>query len=247
MCSSLEVGGISPSIGLVQAICRLAKGHAGAPLPVVCLVRPRGGDFIYSEDEVSVMEADIREFAAAGCSGVVFGALTPNGDVAVDVNARLVRAAKDLGLSTTFHRAFDMSRDLEQSLKAIVELAFDRILTSGGEKSASEPRALARLAALRQQAGGRVVIMPGGGITGQNVAAIVTATQCVEVHSSGGWGRRSVKSAALYRPENGLSMCSSRPLSDDEWGSIDLAEVKCIKERLLSRNLDCIGVTMTSD
>lgn len=173
LCSALGEGGITPSAGLI-------RGAVACGLPVNVLIRPREGDFLYTEAEVAVMESDIRYAAEAGAAGVVIGALTPEGDVDTAVCRRLIEAAG--GVSVTFHRAFDLCRDPYGALEDIVALGCDRILTSGQSPTALEGSAV--LADLNRRGAGRVIILAGGGVTPENVGRLIALTGVSEVHAS---------------------------------------------------------------
>lgn len=174
LCSALEVGGLTPSHAAIAiAVERLR-------IPVHVLIRPRAGDFVYDDLECEVMRRDIDACKALGCAGVVIGALTPAGDLDVPRCRGLMEAAH--GLSATFHRAFDFARDPERALESIIALGCDRLLTSGQAADALTGAPL--IHALIEQARGRITIMPGGGITAQNIAAIAHATGAHEFHAS---------------------------------------------------------------
>lgn len=161
LCAALDLGGITPSAGLMQAAAR-------CPVPVLAMIRPRAGDFVFSPAEVAIMLADIAAARAAGLAGVVLGASLPDGRLDDTVLARLTKAAS--GLDLTLHRAFDLVPDMAPALDLAAGLGFRRILTSGQAETAAEGRAgLEQCFAL---AGGRLAIMPGSGISAQTVPAL---------------------------------------------------------------------------
>lgn len=174
LCASLTEGGLSPSPGVV------AGAVAAASIPIVCMVRPRGGDFCYTAAEFAAMLADIAAFRAAGVGGIVCGVLLPDGTIDAGRTARLVEAAGPLPV--TVHRAFDMTRDPLAALDTLIELGVARVLTSGQEATAVEGAGL--IATLAQRAADRVEILPGSGLTPENVAAFVAATGVREVHAT---------------------------------------------------------------
>jgi copper homeostasis protein len=174
LCTALELGGLTPS----HAQIALARERLRIPLYV--LIRPRAGDFLYGELECETMLRDIESCASLGCDGVVLGVLDAEGRVDTARCRPLIAAAGKLGV--TFHRAFDLSRDPAQALDEIVALGCERILTSGMQGSAADGSALIR--ELVEQAGDRIVVMPGAGITAQNIAALATATGAHEFHAS---------------------------------------------------------------
>lgn len=173
LCGSLEVGGVTPSMELMRAV------RAAVRVPIFAMVRPRGGDFVYSEAEFEEMRGAIEVARSAGMDGVVLGVLLADGRVDVARTAELVRMARSLPV--TFHRAFDESADLFAALEDVVVTGAARLLTSGGAVTA--PEASARIAELVRRSRGRIVILPGSGITAENVAAIAAATRATEVHA----------------------------------------------------------------
>lgn len=192
LCAALEIGGITPSAGLIAE----ARKIEGIMLNV--LIRPRGGDFLYNAYETECMIEDIRTCKAIGADGVVIGALTPDGDIDTALCSRLITAAD--GMSVTFHRAFDMCREPQKALEEIIALGCHRLLTSGQAPTAEEGTELLRQ--LVTQADGRIVIMPGCGVTSLNAAKILQATKATEIHAS---ARRKVESGMLFR-HSGVSM-----------------------------------------
>jgi copper homeostasis protein len=172
LCVDLMEGGTTPSLGMI----RQARGVQGIGLHVI--VRPRGGDFLYDDDELETMRSDIETAKSEGADGVVIGLLTAGGEVDVEPTRELVSLARPL--SVTFHRAFDMTRDPFEALDALVALGIDRVLTSGQEASVLE--GLPLLAELVRRAGSRIVVMPGGGITSRNVERVIAAVKPKEIH-----------------------------------------------------------------
>lgn len=187
LCANLSAGGTTPSAGLIE----LVRQQVNLPLHV--LVRPRAGDFVYSHDELAVMERDIAVARALGADGVVIGVLTAAGAVDVDRTRRLVSAARPL--SVTFHRAFDLTADPLTALEDIIACGADRLLTSGQAATAHEGREL--IAELVRRADGRLAIMPGAGVNEANAAAIVAATSVTELHAS---ARVAVAETHVGRP-----------------------------------------------
>lgn len=177
LCSALSLDGLTPSIGLIRELRRLYPD-----LLIHVLIRPREGDFVYSDAEVRVMEQDIREAVAAGASAIVSGALTPEGDIDIKTTVRLVLAAEDLPF--TFHRAFDLIADKPSALRQLAAMGVRRILTSGGAPTAEvgipQIRSLVQLA---QKVGG-LSILPGGGVTSSNAHRILAETGATEIHGS---------------------------------------------------------------
>lgn len=174
LCSALELGGITPSAGL------LARVRERVSIPIHVLVRPRAGDFAYSAHEHETMLADIAHCAALGCDGVVIGALAADGQVDAARCRELLQAAGPL--DTTFHRAIDVCPDMCGALEAIVALGFRRVLTSGGAADAVAGAGMVRR--LVERAGDRIAVMPGSGINAGNIAALAAATGAGEFHAS---------------------------------------------------------------
>jgi len=172
LCADLLEGGITPSLGMI----RQARKVAGIGLNV--MIRPRGGDFLFNDDEFASMRADIETAKAEGANGVVIGLLTAAGEIEVGRMRELVALARPL--SVTFHRAFDIAAEPFGALETLIELGVDRVLTSGQEPSVLE--GLPLIVELMKRAGDRIVIMPGGGITARNVERIVAAARPPEIH-----------------------------------------------------------------
>lgn len=181
LCSNLFEGGTSPSIGLLQVVKRVTQ------IPVYVMVRPRGGDFLYTEREMEVMRCDVTAFKQHGADGIVFGAVTSAGAVDVETCQELIDVARPLPI--TFHRAIDMTADIYEALDAVMGLGFERVLTSGGEGTALEGTPVIRR--LVVQAGDRIMVMPGGGINEKNVRRIMDETGAREFHASARGDRES--------------------------------------------------------
>lgn len=173
LCAALHTGGLTPSPGLIA----LAKSCG---LPVQVLIRPRGGDFVFSAAEGAQMLADIAAVKQAGLAGVVLGASLADDRLDMGLLQKLVAAAE--GLQTTLHRAFDLAPDPDEAMESAIALGFSRILTSGGAGSAVA--GVVSLQAAVRVARGRIGVLPGAGITADSVAALVTATGVREVHAS---------------------------------------------------------------
>ena len=187
LCSALEAGGLTPSAGLIRSAIAMCAGR----LPVNVLIRPRPGDFLYSESELSVMLVDVSTAVRAGAAGVVIGALTVDGRIDMDSCSRMISEAKSCNphISVTFHRAFDMCRDPLEALDDIVALGCDRVLTSGMAPSAMAGASMLRM--LRHKASGRIMIMAGAGVNSGNIAELVGETDVDEVHASAKATQRS--------------------------------------------------------
>lgn len=207
LCTALELGGLTPSHA------QIALARERLHIPLVVLIRPRAGDFLYSDLECETMQRDIEACVSLGCNGVVLGVLDADGNVDTARCRPLIAAAGKLGV--TFHRAIDLSRDPAQALEDIIALGCQRILTSGGQASAAEGAALIRQ--LVTQAAGRLAVMPGAGITSQNIIALATATGAQQFHAS---AKRQLPSAMQHRP----------PLLDDMQGGELHSDVEQVRE-----------------
>jgi copper homeostasis protein len=172
LCSDLLEGGITPSLGLIETV------RSRISIALHPIIRPRPGNFCYSDDEFNVMRRDIEYAKRAGADGVVFGILDLAGKVDISRNRELVELARPL--SVTFHRAFDMSADLHRSLEDVCRTGADRVLTSGGEPDCLQ--GVATISSLVKSAGDRITLMAGGGITPSNAAHILEHTGVSEIH-----------------------------------------------------------------
>ena len=208
LCTALEVGGLTPTHAQIVVTRELVD------LPIYVLIRPRAGDFIYSELEFETMERDIRNCAVLGCDGVVIGALDAEGNVDVSRCRALIAAAGNLGV--TFHRAFDMSRDPRCALEDIVALRCERVLSSGTRENALAGAALLR--DLVVQAAGRIAVMPGAGIDAANIATIRTLSGAREFHAS---AKRQMTSRMAPGSRTRMGM------DDGEWRT-DAEEVRAL-------------------
>eukprot|EP00775_Hariotina_reticulata_P013722 gene13722-13844_t len=219
LCAGLIEGGITPSYGLVDQVRGALKSTK-----LMVLIRPRGGDFVYTEDEMAVMKSDISVCARLGADGVVLGCLTVDGQVDMQLTGQLLAVAKHHGLDVTFHRAFDMTRELSEALKDVIQLGIPRVLTSGGQQSALQGADTLR--ALVVQAAGRVTLMAGGGVNSSNAAWLMSHTGVSELHSS---AKRRHQSPMLHKPSH-MSMCSAAAPSDWEWNATSQDEIRSILE-----------------
>ena len=206
LCANLGEGGTTPSVGLIHTIT------AKVSIPAVVMIRPRGGGFVYSSDEMEVMLRDIDAAQRAGTQGIVSGVLHPDGRVnAADTRALLQAAAP---LPFIFHRAFDQVRDLDEALDTCLACGVARILTSGGCVTAFEGmNALRRLCRL---AGNRVQIMAGGGIRANHIREIIEQTGVREIHLG---PRRVVQSK--MQTLAGVSSISPSATIAGSWNELD--------------------------
>ncbi len=203
LCANLVEGGTTPSAGMLRE-CRRQLD-----IPIHVLIRPRGGDFLYTEAEIRVMLADIAAARDAGADGVVVGALQADGRIDRALVARLIAAAD--GLAITFHRAFDVTPDWESSLQDVISLGAHRVLSSGQARNA--PDGALVLSKMRSTAGDRLVVLPGGGIDADNVETLVRQTGATEVHLTGAALRSS---AMTYRAPH-VEIGNAPPRSEYAW------------------------------
>ena len=202
LCAGIPEGGTTPSYGMI----RNARENISIALNVI--IRPRGGDFLYSESEIKEMIYDIQTAKELGADGLVFGCLNPDGTVDMKTMSSLMEAAGDTPV--TFHRAFDHTNDPFKALEDIISLGCARILTSGCRPTALEGSEL--LSQLVEKAGERIIIMPGCGVRENNIAEIARLSSAREFHFS---ARESVESGMIFRnPE--VAMGSE----DDPYGYI---------------------------
>lgn len=209
--SALVLGGLTASWGLLGETIRAVK------IPIMVMIRPRAGGFCYSPSEVDVMRRDVVAAITAGAKGVVFGPLTPRGEIDVAATERLVKAAG--AAEAIFHRAFDLCVDPLAALEQLVQLGVRRIMTSGA--GATALAGAARIAELHKAAAGRIEILPAGGIRNDNVAALLEATGCTQIHAS---FRKMARDETL-RPADAPVL--GAPAGDEaEHEAVDEAEVR---------------------
>jgi copper homeostasis protein len=221
LCANLVEGGVTPSMGAME------RAVVDVAAKVMVMIRPRGGDFVYGRRELAIMERDIALAQQAGAAGVVFGCLTPDGDVDRSVTRALMQEAGSL--SVTFHRAFDLCRDPRAALESLIDLGIDRVLTSG--QKATAPEGLELIAELVAAAGERIVVMPGAGIDAANILRVAAATRAREFHV---YTERSRPSAMRFR-RDGVPM--GRAYQPDDYAVLEpdadviAAMARALKER----------------
>ncbi len=224
LCAGIPEGGTTPSFGtLIHARELLTTTELNV------IIRPRGGDFLYSSLELDIMFDDIRAAREAGADGVVFGCLDENGNVNMEVMEILVEAAGDMNI--TFHRAFDMCRNPRRALEDLIELGIHRVLTSGAQPTAEQGIPL--LKSLVEQADGRIIIMPGCGINAGNIRRIADETGAEEFHFS---GRSIVESGMVFRNPS-VSMGGTVRIDEYKTEVTDSGLVKAAIEALANQDL----------
>ncbi len=176
LCDNLVEGGTTPSLAQIQTARKLLR------IKLNVIIRPRGGDFLYSDLEYEIMKSEIRMCGESQCDGVVIGLLNPDGTIDTVRTKELVGIAREYNMTVTFHRAFDRCNNLFTGLEEVISSGCNRILTSGGKDSALE--GAENIKKLIEQAGDRIIIMPGAGITEHNIAELVKKTGLQEFHGS---------------------------------------------------------------
>lgn len=174
LCANPPEGGTTPSAGMMKLARQITT------LPLFPIIRPRGGDFLYSADEFACMQEDIRMAKQVGCEGIVLGMLNSDGTIDIDRTARLVELAYPM--EVTFHRAFDRTRDPLEALEAIIQIGCTRVLTSGQHPTAFEGSEIIRQ--LIDAADDQIIIMPGSGVRSSNLESLQQQTAATEFHSS---------------------------------------------------------------
>ena len=175
LCAGIPEGGTTPSYGEIRMAQRLTS-----KIDINVIIRPRGGDFLYTEAEIGSMLLDIELCKQLGVHGVVFGCLTKEGDIDVPLMRRLIETAAPL--SVTCHRAFDVCRDPFRAMEELIDLGCDRILTSGQQSDAV--KGIPMIKQLVERADDRIIIMPGCGVREENIALIEQETGAKEFHTS---------------------------------------------------------------
>ncbi len=213
LCDNLYEGGTTPSYGQIEWCVK------NLDIEVWPLIRPRGGNFIYTKEEVDVILKDIRSCKRIGCTGIVTGILNQNNDIDIDACRKFMEHAYPLPIA--FHRAFDLTKDLFKSLEEIIDLGFVRILTSGGHSDALSGKD--KIALLVKQSDGRIAVMPGAGVNSANILEIATATGAKSFHTT---AKEDITSLH-FDQNNSISMGTSSTTTQLYQTSI--SEVKLLK------------------
>ena len=211
--SSLFLGGLTPSIGLVREARK-------ALIPIMAMIRPRDGGFCYTSHEFESMILDMEAFISEGVEGFVFGILNPDGTV--DTHRCRILCEKAGDREKVFHRAFDVVPDWRKAMDELIELGFNRILTSG--QAASSIEGADTIKEMLEYAAGRIEILPGGGIRPHNIKTLIEITGCTQAHASAGSIRKDTSCAFNTAVHFG-------PLPDmpeDEYKVTDIEKVKAL-------------------
>jgi len=166
LCSAMSIGGLTPSYGMVKQCVDMSS------VEIHTMIRPREGDFVYSPLEIEIMENNIKQFALLGVKGVVFGVLNPDGSIA-EINLQLLKLAKSYQLEVTFHRAFDFVNNVDTAILKLIDVGFDRLLSSGLADTAEI--GLPILEKLQSDYGHKIQIMAGSGVSADNVQRFVNS------------------------------------------------------------------------
>ncbi|MPW37746.1 copper homeostasis protein CutC [Vibrio sp. B1Z05] len=217
LCSSLTLGGLTPSYGFMLQ----AKQHAS--IPIYAMIRPRQGDFLFSEAEVAIMLEDIKAAKRAKLDGVVIGILTAQAEVNYEACQKLMDAATGMGV--TFHRAIDQCKNITQALEDIIKLGCERVLTSG-QKSTAE-QGVATLANMHQQAAGRINIMAGAGVNASNAQYIIEQSGVNELHLSG----KSMRPSHMLHIQDEAQM-GANTIDDFQIPVTDFNAIQAMKQAL---------------
>jgi copper homeostasis protein len=220
LCANLVEGGTTPSSGAIET----ARSSLGISIHV--LIRPRGGDFLYSNVDFEVMKRDIEMAKALGVDGLALGILTKSGDVDIERTRELIEKARPLDI--TFHRAFDMTRDPHRTFEELIDLGVSRVLTSGQTESAAPGVKLIK--SLVEAARGRIAIMAGGGLNETNIRQVVTRGGVRELHFSG----RSELESAMHHRNPRIRLGSARQQSEYLRFAADPERIRRMREEAQS-------------
>ena len=214
LCANLAEGGTTPSFGTIKR-CRESFNVLLYPI-----IRPRGGDFLYTKDEYEIMVEDVKLCKQLGCDGVVLGLLNMDGTIDIARTSGLVELAYPM--EVTFHRAFDRCLDPFEAMEELIEMGCERILTSGQQPTVNDGVEL--IAELNEKADGRIIIMPGSGVRKENIKMLAEKTGCTEFHSS----LRSKTKSPMQYLHPGFAGSEESYMNN----AIDPAEVKAIRNML---------------
>ncbi|WP_116870054.1 copper homeostasis protein CutC [Vibrio splendidus] len=220
LCSSLALGGLTPSFGMMKQAARISS------VPVYAMIRPRQGDFIFDDDDMICMLEDIEACASAGLDGVVLGVLAPNGSIDMPKMQQLAEKAHSLKLGITFHRAIDQSADFQAALEQVITLGCERILTSGLAVNAEQ--GINVLSAMVKQANGRIDIMAGAGVNATNAKTIQSTTQVPALHLSG----KSTRASLMEN--NSSAQMGSDDIDDYQIPVTDASNISDVRASLIA-------------
>jgi copper homeostasis protein len=214
LCDNYSEGGTTPSFATIKYVVQRLN------IPVNVIVRPRGGDFLYSESEFEIIKEDVRQIKALGANGIVIGFLLPDGEIDVERTAEIISMAGNM--EVTFHRAFDMCSDPFKALEQLIDIGVTRILTSGLKKRALEGVEL--IAKFIEKAEDRIIIMPGSGVNEKNISELIQLTNAMEYHSS---AKTFVQGNMQYQKES-VSMSGSANSEEFRHISVDQEQIRAM-------------------
>lgn len=217
LCAALTEGGTTPSYGMIRK-CREAFA-----IPLFPIIRPRGGDFLYTDEEYAIIKKDIEQSKHLGCDGVVIGILKKDGTIPLHKLAKLIDGAYPM--EVTFHRAFDRCKDPFATMESLIQIGCTRILTSGQQLTA--PEGVDLLAQLIKAADERIVIMPGSGVRKENIKELADKTGATEFHSS-------LRSSQISRMEF-IHPAFEKSKESYTNAAIDADEVKALRKALTAK------------
>lgn len=217
LCSGYGEGGLSPAASTIKMV------RKNVDCKIHVMIRPRIGDFIYTNFEKDIIIEEIKYCKANSIDGIVFGALTPQGEIDTDFVNRVVETAYPM--SITFHRAFDLMTEHSKALQTLIDCKVDRILTSGGKKSV--PDGIETISQLIKEADNKIVILPGGGITTNNVTDILKTTYAKEIHFS---GKQLVKSTMSRQAD--IKLSSDTETDEYKWFESNYLTIKTMRKIL---------------
>ena len=218
LCADLIEGGTTPSAGTIDLACK----HVN--IPIMVMIRPRGGDFFYSNLEFNEMKRDIEFIKQFNVAGIVLGILREDGTVDKERTKTLIQLARPMQI--TFHRAFDMTRNPFEALDDLIDLGVERVLTSGQESNVVE--GMETLKKLVEKAGDKIIIMPGGGVNENNVSEIISGCGVKEIHAS---AREKKESRMKFRNQK-TKMSDSKNMPEYELMITSAARIRAIKEAI---------------
>ncbi|MCX6169486.1 MAG: copper homeostasis protein CutC [Ignavibacteriales bacterium] len=218
LCADLLEGGTTPSAGTIDSVCKNVN------IPIMVMIRPRGGDFCYSDLEFEEMERDIEFIKQFNVAGIVLGILLEDGTVDKERANTLIQLARPMQI--TFHRAFDMTRNPLEALDDLIALGVERVLTSGQESNVIT--GIEMLKKLVEKAGDKIIILPGGGINENNVAEIISRCGAKEIHASA----RVKKESRMKFRNSKTTMSDSKNMPEYETMVTSAARIRAIKENI---------------
>ncbi|PTP14152.1 copper homeostasis protein CutC [Vibrio sp. 10N.286.51.C3] len=220
LCSSLALGGLTPSFGMMKQAARISS------VPVYAMIRPRQGDFIFDNDDMMCMLDDIQAAADAGLHGVVLGVLSAQGEIEMVAMKALTSKAHQLKLGVTFHRAIDQLKDYQTALEQIIELGCERVLTSGLASNAEQGKDI--LKEMVELAQGRLDIMAGAGVTANNGRDILKHTGVQALHLSG----KSTRASLMEN--NSSAQMGSDDIDDYQIPVTDASKISDVRASLIA-------------